>query len=113
MGNHLEGPSMFPHVGCPGAHPLADVLGADWDEVPAVHVASVGRVAVVTLAPERPGALAFIAQAVASGVVVAVGHTAADGATLRAAADEGAPLSTHLGNGIAATLPRHPNPIWE
>ena len=21
-------------------------------------------------------------------------------------------LSTHLGNGIAATLPRHPNPIW-
>src|SRR4029077_10806911 len=24
----------------------------------------------------------------------------------------GARLSTHLGNGIAAQLPRHPNPIW-
>ena len=23
------------------------------------------------------------------------------------------PLSTHLGNGIAAHLPRHPNPIWD
>jgi N-acetylglucosamine-6-phosphate deacetylase len=25
----------------------------------------------------------------------------------------GARLSTHLGNGICAQLPRHPNPIWE
>jgi N-acetylglucosamine-6-phosphate deacetylase len=45
-------------------------------------------------------------------VVVALGHTAADGPTLAAAAEAGATLSTHLGNGIAATLARHPNPIW-
>jgi N-acetylglucosamine-6-phosphate deacetylase len=31
---------------------------------------------------------------------------------VRAAADAGARLSTHLGNGVAATLPRHPNLIW-
>ena len=49
----------------------------------------------------------------ASGVVVALGHTAADGPTLRAAAAAGARLCTHLGNGIASPLPRHPNPIWE
>jgi N-acetylglucosamine-6-phosphate deacetylase len=67
----------------------------------------------MTLAPERPGAIAFIREATAMGVTIALGHTAADGDTLRAAADAGARLSTHLGNGIASPLPRHPNPIWE
>jgi N-acetylglucosamine-6-phosphate deacetylase len=47
------------------------------------------------------------------GIVVALGHTAADGNTIRAAVAAGAALSTHLGNGIASLLPRHPNPIWE
>ena len=37
----------------------------------------------------------------------------ADGRTLRAAAAAGASLSTHLGNGVASPLARHPNPIWE
>ncbi len=27
--------------------------------------------------------------------------------------EAGARLSTHLGNGIASMLPRHPNPIWQ
>lgn len=66
----------------------------------------------MTLAPERTGAIAFIDKAARAGVTIALGHTAADGPTLRAAADAGARLSTHLGNGIAAELPRHPNPIW-
>jgi N-acetylglucosamine-6-phosphate deacetylase len=48
---------------------------------------------------------------VARGVVVAIGHTAADGETIREAARSGAKLCTHLGNGIASPLPRHPNPI--
>src|SRR5207244_125138 len=38
--------------------------------------------------------------------------TAADTLTLHAAVDAGARLSTHLGNGLPALLPRHPNPIW-
>lgn len=45
-------------------------------------------------------------------MVIALGHTAADAATIEAATDAGATLSTHLGNGIASELPRHPNPIW-
>src|SRR6202034_1491943 len=51
-------------------------------------------------------------RAAASGICGAVGHTAADVATIRAATEAGARLSTHLGNGIASELPRHPNPIW-
>ena len=66
----------------------------------------------VTLAPERAGAMRFIERVAASGVVVAIGHTNADAATIRAAVDAGARTSTHLGNGCHAVLPRHDNPIW-
>ncbi len=49
----------------------------------------------------------------ASGVIVALGHTAATGVRLRDAVAAGARLSTHLGNGSHAVLPRHDNYIWE
>jgi len=45
-------------------------------------------------------------------VLAAVGHTSASPAQITAAADAGARMSTHLGNGVHALLPRHPNYIW-
>jgi N-acetylglucosamine-6-phosphate deacetylase len=113
VGIHLEGPYISSVDGYRGAHPLADVRDPDWDEFREFQDAADGRITLVTLAPERPGAIEFIKRAVAAGVTVAIGHTAADGCTLREAADAGATLSTHLGNGIASPLPRHPNPIWD
>src|SRR5262249_27257266 len=59
------------------------------------------------------GALRFIEQLTAAGVVVALGHTAASGKCIRDAVRAGARLSTHLGNGSHGVLPRHPNYIWE
>lgn len=113
LGIHLEGPYISERDGYRGAHPLDAVRDSDWDEFRRLQDASGGRIVLVTLAPERPGAIEFIRHAADSGVTVALGHTAADGPTLRAAASAGARLSTHLGNGIAAQLPRHPNPIWD
>ena len=113
LGIHLEGPYISSLDGYRGAHPLEAVRDPDWDEFQRLQEAADGRVVLLTLAPERPGAIAFIRKAVASGIVVALGHTAADGTTIRAAVEAGARLSTHLGNGIASVLPRHPNPIWE
>ena len=55
----------------------------------------------------------FIKQVSAEGVVVAIGHTAAEGEQIRAAVDAGAQLSTHLGNGAHRTLRRHPNYLWD
>jgi N-acetylglucosamine-6-phosphate deacetylase len=112
-GIHLEGPFLSERDGYRGAHPLDAIRDPDWDLHCRLQDASGGRIILTTLAPERPGAIAFIGKAVASGVVVAIGHTAAVGATIRAAVDAGATLSTHLGNGIASPLDRHPNPIWE
>jgi len=67
----------------------------------------------VTLAPEVPGALPLIERLVTMGVRVAIGHTSASPQQIADAIAAGATLSTHLGNGCASVLPRHPNVIWE
>ena len=66
----------------------------------------------VTLAPERAGAAQYIAATTARGVRVSLGHCAPSSVEVRAAVDAGATLSTHLGNGTAGMLPRHPNHLW-
>jgi N-acetylglucosamine-6-phosphate deacetylase len=110
---HLEGPYISAEDGPRGAHPLRHVRPPDWDEFRRFQDAAGGRIRLVTLAPEHDGALEFIERLTASGVVVALGHTAATGPRLREAAAAGARLSTHLGNGSHAVLPRHDNYLWE
>ena len=111
IGIHLEGPFISERDGYRGAHPARSIIDPDWSLFQRLQQASGDRIVLVTLAPERTGAIEFIHRATAAGVVIALGHTAADGATIRAAVAAGARLSTHLGNGIASPLPRHPNPI--
>jgi N-acetylglucosamine-6-phosphate deacetylase len=112
LGIHLEGPFLSERDGYRGAHPAAAIRDPDWDFFQTLQEESGHRIVLITLAPERPGAIEFIARARASGVTVSLGHTSAVSATFRAATAAGATLSTHLGNGIASPLARHPNPIW-
>ncbi|MCA9014226.1 MAG: amidohydrolase family protein [Planctomycetaceae bacterium] len=112
-GCHLEGPYISPIQGPRGAHPLDQVRPADWDEFCKLQELSGDRIRLVTLAPEVDNAIPFIKKAVASGVVVSIGHTAAEPEQITEAVDAGARLSTHLGNGAHGTLRRHPNYIWE
>jgi N-acetylglucosamine-6-phosphate deacetylase len=65
-------------------------------------------VAVVTLAPELPGALEVIEALVARGVVVSLGHTGATAEQARAGIDAGATLVTHLWNAMAPLHHRAP-----
>lgn len=110
---HLEGPYFSAEDGPRGAHPREHIRDPEWDEFQRWQEAAGGRIRMVTIAPEKPGAIPFIAKLALSGVVVAIGHTAATGDQIRAAVDAGARTSTHLGNGAHAVLPRHPNYIWE
>lgn len=112
-GIHVEGPYISPEDGPRGAHPRQHVRPPDWDEFRRLQDAAGGRIHLVTLAPEHEGALSFIESLVRAGVVVALGHTAASGPRLRDAIRAGARLSTHLGNGCHAMLPRHDNYLWE
>lgn len=111
-GIHLEGPAISEVDGYRGAHPAEHVRDWTFREFHDLQEASGNRIRLITLAPERPGSAEFIRQATAQGVVVSLGHTAATNRQIADAVAAGATLSTHLGNGIAAHLPRHPNPIW-
>jgi N-acetylglucosamine-6-phosphate deacetylase len=110
---HLEGPYISAEDGPRGAHPREHVRPPDWDEFRRLQDAAGGRIRLLTLAPEHEAALAFIERLTAAGVVVALGHTAASPARIRDAVRAGARLSTHLGNGSHALLPRHDNYLWE
>ena len=113
LGLHMEGPYISPEDGFRGAHPREHVRSASIEDFDRRQDAADGRIRLLTLAPEVPGALPLIEHVVSRGVRVAIGHTNATGTQIRAAVRAGATLSTHLGNGIAPMLPRHPNPIWE
>lgn len=110
---HLEGPWISPEDGPRGAHPLRHIREPDWEDFQRLQEAADGRIRLVTLAPERAGALDFIRKLCADGIVVAIGHTAASPRQIRDAVRAGARLSTHLGNGCAMMLPRHENCLWE
>jgi N-acetylglucosamine-6-phosphate deacetylase len=112
-GVHLEGPFISPEEGPLGAHPKAHVKPPDWSLLTSFMEASGGRIRLITLSPEWPGSADFIRQCVAYGLLVAIGHTAANPAQIQEAIDAGARLSTHLGNASHQHLPRHPNYIWE
>ncbi len=111
-GLHMEGPYLSPMDGPRGAHPAAHLVPAAVDDFSRRQDAAGGRIRLVTLAPEVPGALALIEHLAGSGVRAAIGHTAASPAQVEEAVRAGAVLSTHLGNGCATSLHRHDNPLW-
>lgn len=113
VGIHLEGPYISPEDGPRGAHPKQHVRSPDWDEFCRFQDAAHGMIRMLTIAPETPGAIGVIEKVAQSGVIVALGHTAASGACIREAVKAGARISTHLGNGSHAMLPRHDNYLWE
>lgn len=122
-GLHLEGPYISGAEGARGAHDPAVIRDPDPDEFDRWQNAAAGAIAILTLAPEREGALDLTRQLTtrtspapngmgARGVVVSVGHSMASAAEVHAFAAAGGRLSTHLGNGLPAQIDRHQNPIW-
>ena len=110
-GFHLEGPFLNPAAGYAGCHPPAAMVPPD----PAL-LARLTRplrrpVLLLTLAPERPGARSVIDWGRRHGMVVAMGHTAADHAATEQAAQDGVTLSTHLGNALPQPQPKFLNPL--
>lgn len=109
---HVEGPSIAPEDGPRGAHPAAHVRAPSLAEFARWQAASGGLVGLVTMSPHWPGSVDYIRALTSAGVHVAIGHTNADAAQIRAAVDAGAVLSTHLGNGSHAMINRRHNALW-
>lgn len=113
LGFHLEGPFLSHEDGPRGAHPIEHCIDPDWNTFCRLQEAAENRIRLITLAPERPGAIEFIQKAVRSGVRVAIGHTSASREAILDAVEAGATLSTHLGNAAHDRLQRHHNYVYD
>jgi N-acetylglucosamine-6-phosphate deacetylase len=109
---HVEGPFISPNDGPRGAHDREHVRPANVAEFERWQTACDGLVGMITVSPHDDNALALISALAAKGIIVAIGHSHATPEQIHAAADAGATLSTHLGNGLGSPLPRHPNLLW-
>lgn len=96
LGVHLEGPFIAPARR--GAHNEAWIADPTPAAIGLLLDAAPGLLRLVTLAPERPGALAAIGQFSTAGVLVSVGHSDAVAGQVAAAAASGARMVTHLFN---------------
>ncbi len=105
LGVHLEGP----FLARPGAHRVSELRPPAPEEVERLLAAF--SPAIVTLAPELPGALEAVARIARAGAVAAVGHTEADAETGRRAIAAGARLLTHALNAMRGIESRAPSAL--
>ncbi len=107
MGVHLEGPYLNPQF--PGAQ------NPDHLRPPSVtefeELLAAGPVRMITLAPEVPGAEALIGAALAAGVRVVLGHTAATFEEASAAIEAGVSQATHTYNAMTGLHHRDPGTV--
>ena len=106
IGIHLEGPFLS-HAKC-GVQPAEYLLAPDIATFDRLYEAAEGRVCLVTLAPELPGAVELIAHATARGVRVSLGHSNATAAETLAAIEAGAVSATHTFNAMRPLDHREP-----
>lgn len=104
LGAHLEGPFLAP--GRAGTHPPEHLRLPDADLVRRLRTA--GPVVGITLAPELPGALDLVRELAAAGILVSLGHSAADGTQAHAGFDAGARTVTHVFNAMSTPTSREP-----
>lgn len=110
-GLHIEGPFLNPAPGYIGAHPVEHARPADGEMARRLTDAGRGLVKLVTLAPECDPGLAVTRWLAGQGIVVSAGHCDPSMDQLRAAADAGLSMFTHVGNGCPQMLHRHDNII--
>ncbi|MDD4890404.1 MAG: amidohydrolase family protein [Phycisphaerae bacterium] len=112
-GVHIEGPYISSEDGPRGAHNRAYTRNPSIEEFDAITQAAGGRVTILTLAPEREGAVPFIRELARRGVIVSIAHTDASREQIEAAVAAGARFSTHLGNGGHVNINRHRNYLYD
>jgi N-acetylglucosamine-6-phosphate deacetylase len=106
LGIHLEGPFLS-HIKR-GVQPTEHLLAPNTAVFDRLFEAAEGRIRLMTLAPELPGAAELAAHATARGVRVSLGHSNATAAETRAAIAAGAVSATHTFNAMRPLDHREP-----
>jgi N-acetylglucosamine-6-phosphate deacetylase len=110
-GYHVEGPFLCPEPGFAGCHPPDAMRDPDAGLYERLQRGLERPILLVTLAPERAGAIEAIRALRVAGCCVAMAHTSAGFADVAAAADAGLSMSTHLGNSLPPSLHKTQNPL--
>jgi N-acetylglucosamine-6-phosphate deacetylase len=98
LGIHLEGPWLAPARR--GAHQEKNLRKATLAEFEEQFAEAKGLLRMITLAPERKGALEVIAEGAKRGVIFSAGHTEATGEDFDRAVKAGVRHVTHLYNAM-------------
>ena len=109
LGAHLEGPFLAPARR--GAHPSQHLATPSLAALQQRIDGFEGEIALVTLAPELPGADAVIAELRRLGILVSLGHSEANEAQASAAFSQGVGMLTHAFNAMPGLHHRNPGPI--
>lgn len=99
FGIHLEGPYLSKSY-C-GAHDPALLKPPSVKEISELLSAGEGKIKMITMAPELDSAIDSIEYLVERGVIVAIGHSAANSQYALKAIRAGASVVTHFNNGMA------------
>lgn len=110
-GYHLEGPFLNDSPGYCGCHPGEAMCDPEVAMVNRLEDGLERPILLITLAPERSGALSAALRLCTDGKALAIGHSAADFDTIAAACEAGVSMSTHLGNGLPQKLPKLDNTL--
>ena len=111
LGFHIEGPFLSPQPGARGAHNPKWMKAPEIDFFKRMMDWSEGKIRMITIAAELPGAEEFCEYAAEQGVVVSLGHQLAKETDIERLRKARAKAFTHLGNGLPHTIDRHGNPI--
>ncbi len=111
-GWHIEGPFLSDKPGFHGAHNPAFMMDPTPERIQELKSIVGDDPLLLTIAPERTGAIEAITLANRLGIEISLGHTNAPLETLRRAVEAGARAFTHLGNGCPRELDRHDNILW-
>lgn len=111
LGIHLEGP--FLSHKRRGVHPPENLLEPTLEIFDKLWQAARGKVRMMTIAPEIPGAMEVIPEAARRGVCVSIGHSDAEMPIARDAVAAGARHATHTFNAMRPLDHRDPGVIGE
>lgn len=104
LGVHMEAPFLSPEKA--GAQRKEFFLHPSWETFLDLTGGDIQAVRVITMAPELPGAEAFIRKAAENGIHVSIGHTAATDEQVHQAAEWARPRHPHLQRANAVHAPR-------
>ena len=111
MGIHLEGPFLS-HLRR-GVHPPENLVTPTLEIFNRFWQASQGRIKLITIAPELPGALEVISEAARLGICISIGHSDATLEQAKAGIAAGACHATHTFNAMRPLGHRDPGIVGE